>query len=61
MEYDAWRLSGPVPGRIPGASEVYGFPFGLPKHPYRIIIDVEAMKRIREEYTYEYYGIKEEI
>ena len=37
------------------------FPYGMPKHPYRIIIDTEAMKRIREEYTYEYYGIEEEI
>ena len=37
------------------------FPFGVPKHPYRIVVDSEAMKRIREEYTYEYYGIEEEI
>ena len=28
------------------------FPFGIPKHPYRIVVDAEAMKRIREEYTY---------
>ena len=44
--------------------ENYGaepFPFGVPKHPYRIIVDTEPMKRIREEYTYEYYGIEEEI
>ena len=37
------------------------FPFGMPKHPYRIVIDTEPMKRIREEYTYEYYGSEEEI
>ncbi|MBR5344276.1 MAG: hypothetical protein IK127_00425 [Clostridia bacterium] len=37
------------------------FPYGMPKHPYRIIIDTEPMKRIREEYTYEYYGYEEEI
>ena len=44
--------------------EHYGaefFPFGVPKHPFRIVIDSEAMKRITEEYTYEYYGIEEEI
>lgn len=44
--------------------ENYGaefFPFGIPKHPFRIIIDSDAMKRITEEYTYEYYGIEEEI
>lgn len=37
------------------------FPFGVPKHPYRIVISSEAMKQIREEYTYEYYGSEEEI
>lgn len=37
------------------------FPYGFPKHPYRIIIDTEAMAKIREEYTYEYYGTEEEL
>jgi hypothetical protein len=37
------------------------FPYGVPKHPYRIVVAPEAMKRITEEYTYEYYGTEEEI
>ena len=37
------------------------FPYGIPKHPYRIVIDTVAMNKIREEYTYEYYGTDEEI
>lgn len=28
---------------------------------YRIVVAPEAMKRITEEYTYEYYGTEEEI
>ena len=36
-------------------------PYGVPKHPYRIVVAPEAMKRITEEYTYEYYGTEEEI
>ena len=37
------------------------FPYDVPKHPYRIVVAPEAMKRITEEYTYEYYGTEEEI
>jgi len=37
------------------------FPYGIPHHPYRIVIDTKAMDKIREEYTYEYYGTEEEI
>lgn len=37
------------------------FPYRYPKHPYRIIIDSIAMTKIREEYTYEYFGSEEEL
>lgn len=30
------------------------FPWGMPRHEYRIAVDEEAMKRIMEVYTYEY-------
>lgn len=30
------------------------FPFGVPPHPYRIIIEEEQMKKIMEAYEYEY-------